>query len=156
VETFPSLANNAIFNMFSSWRQIGKEIQKQDQAVYQSFWNDLKQKIADGTAPHSWGKAFVQSNYEKHGMDELGAIYTAYHLYLILANFRGTMIEAGSETTSQALNNCIIGLLSNRSAIKKAQEELDRVIGSDRAPNYDDEPTLPYIRAIIKVSPLSI
>jgi hypothetical protein len=81
VETFPSLANNVIFNMFSNWRSVGKEIQKQDQAVYQSFWNDLKKKIADGTAPHSWGKAFVQSNYEKHGMDELGAIYTAYSSY---------------------------------------------------------------------------
>jgi hypothetical protein len=86
VETFPSLANNVIFNIFSNWRSVGKEIQKQDQAVYQSFWNDLKKKIADGTAPHSWGKAFVQSNYEKHGMDELGAIYTAYLLMLRWAN----------------------------------------------------------------------
>jgi cytochrome P450 len=66
------------------------------------------------------------------------------------------MIEAGSETTSQALNNCIIGLLSNRSAIKKAQEELDRVIGSERPPNYDDEANLPYNRAIIKVRYLVI
>src|SRR5579859_486449 len=62
----------------------------------------------------------------------------------------GTMIEAGSETTSQALNNCIIGLLSNPEAIRLGQEELDRVIGSDRPPNYDDEESLPYIRAIIK------
>ena len=32
----------------------------------------------------------------------------------------------------------------------KAQEELDRVIGGDRWPTADDEPKLPYIRAIIK------
>jgi cytochrome P450 len=61
------------------------------------------------------------------------------------------MIEAGSETTSQALNNCIIGLLSNPEAVRLGQEELDRVIGNDRPPNYDDETNLPYIRAIIKV-----
>ena len=62
------------------------------------------------------------------------------------------MIEAGSETTSQVLNNCIIGLLSNPESVKKAQEELDKVIGSDRTPSFDDEPNLPYIRAIVKVS----
>jgi cytochrome P450 len=61
------------------------------------------------------------------------------------------MIEAGSETTSAMLNNDIIGLLSNPSVIDAAHEELDRVIGDDRTPNFDDEKDLPYMRAIIKV-----
>ena len=61
------------------------------------------------------------------------------------------MIEAGSETTSQALNNIIVGLLSNPEVVEKAHEELDRVIGSDRTPTFNDEPKLPYIRAIVKV-----
>ena len=63
----------------------------------------------------------------------------------------GSMIEAGSETTSQALNNTIVGLLQNPEAIKKAHEELDRVVGTDRTPTFDDEDNLPYVRAIIKV-----
>ena len=66
------------------------------------------------------------------------------------------MIEAGSETTSQALNNTIIGLLSNPDAIKKAQQELDKVVGPDRTPTFEDEKSLPYIRAIVKVPSLSI
>ena len=33
---------------------------------------------------------------------------------------------------------------------KKAQEELDRVVGRDRLPAVEDEPNLPYCRAIIK------
>ena len=61
------------------------------------------------------------------------------------------MIEGGSETTSQALNNTILGLLSNPDAVKKAQRELDDVVGSDRTPTLEDEPKLPYIRAILKV-----
>jgi hypothetical protein len=61
------------------------------------------------------------------------------------------MIEAGSETTSQALNNSIIGLLSNPSAVRKAQEELDKVVGTSRTPTFEDEKDLPYVRAIIKV-----
>jgi cytochrome P450 len=65
------------------------------------------------------------------------------------------MIEAGSETTSQVLNNTIVGLLSNPAAMKACQEELDRVIGDDRTPTFADEPNLPYIRALGKVTPIT-
>jgi len=61
------------------------------------------------------------------------------------------MIEAGSETTSSQLNNMLLGILSNPEVLDRAHEELDRVVGSDRTPSFDDEPNLPYIRAIIKV-----
>jgi cytochrome P450 len=68
------------------------------------------------------------------------------------ANVSGAMIEAGSETTSAMLNNAIIGMLSNPSTIEAAHEELDRVVRSDRTPNFDDEKDLPYMRGIIKVT----
>jgi len=61
------------------------------------------------------------------------------------------MIEAGSETTSQALNNTIVGLLSNPEAIKKCHEELDRVVGEDRTPTFEDMPNLHWIWALVKV-----
>lgn len=61
------------------------------------------------------------------------------------------MIEAGSETTAQVLNNTIVGLLSNPDAVKACHEELDRVIGDDRTPTFEDEFNLPYIRALVKV-----
>jgi cytochrome P450 len=61
------------------------------------------------------------------------------------------MIEAGSETTTMYLNTLFIAILSNPETLVKAHEELDRVIGTDRTPNFDDEQNLPYIRAMIKV-----
>ena len=64
----------------------------------------------------------------------------------------GGVIEAGSETTSMQLNNMLLGLLSNPEAVVKAHEEIDRVVGSERPPNFTDQAKLPYIRAIIKVS----
>ena len=33
---------------------------------------------------------------------------------------------------------------------KKAQEEIDRVIGSDRLPTFDDRPFLPYVGALLR------
>jgi Cytochrome P450 len=92
------------------------------------------------TAPHSFGKGFVNSNWAEKGLDELQAAYVL-----------GTTIEAGSETTSVQLNNTLVGILSRgQEVVKAAHEELDRVVGSSRTPTLDDEKNLPYIRAMVK------
>lgn len=41
-------------------------------------------------------------------------------------------------------------MLMNPAAQDKAQEEIDRVIGTDRLPTFDDEPKLPYVSALTK------
>ena len=33
---------------------------------------------------------------------------------------------------------------------EKAQQELDRVVGRDRLPTFEDRPTLPYITNVVK------
>jgi cytochrome P450 len=60
------------------------------------------------------------------------------------------MIEAGSETTSSALNSCILYLSAYPDVRVCAHEELDRVVGQNRSPGFDDAPQLPYIRSIVK------
>jgi len=48
------------------------------------------------------------------------------------------------------LNNLILGLTAYPDVVRKAQEELDRVIGSNRMPTFEDSAELPYIRAMVK------
>jgi cytochrome P450 len=48
------------------------------------------------------------------------------------------------------INSLILGLLAHPRVVKRAQEELDRVIGTSRLPTFGDEENLPYIRAIVK------
>jgi F420-dependent methylenetetrahydromethanopterin dehydrogenase len=108
----------------------------------------VKRQVENGTPPHSWGKEFVKSCYQKYEIDELSAIYAGY----LISRFsklttRGRM----SETTNSCLNSTLLGLLSNPGALRVAQEELDRVVGSDRTPALDDEPNLPFVREIGKV-----
>ncbi|KEF54941.1 uncharacterized protein A1O9_09384 [Exophiala aquamarina CBS 119918] len=140
VDTFPGLANNPLFNLVSNWKRDGEEHHKADAGFWMSLWNRLRGEIEKGTAPPSFGKGFVQSGWSSNGLDELQGAYAL-----------GSMIEAGSETTTLFLNHTVIGVLSRgREVIEKAQEELDRVVGAERTPNFDDEPNLPYIRAMIK------
>ncbi|KAF2183899.1 cytochrome P450 [Zopfia rhizophila CBS 207.26] len=140
VDTFPRLADNFLFNCISNWKREGEEHHKADAAFWMALWDRMRGEINNGTALHSFGKGFLQSDWASKGLNEMQGAYVL-----------GSMIEAGSETTTMFLNNIIIGLLSRgREVIEAAQEELDRVIGLERTPNFDDEEDLPYIRAMIK------
>ena len=33
---------------------------------------------------------------------------------------------------------------------KKAQDEMDMIVGRDRLPNIDDRPSLPYLECVLK------
>lgn len=60
------------------------------------------------------------------------------------------MIEAGSETTSSALNSVIKFLAADPEVQKCARKELIKSVGEDRSPTFEDEHNLPYIRAMVK------
>lgn len=140
VDSFPILAKIPLFDLVSGWRRFGAECHRKDSEVWMGFWKQMCEEIDNGTAPHSFGKGFVQSDWASKGLDELQAAYVL-----------GTMIEAGSETTSVQLNNTILGILSRgQEVVQRAHEELDRVVGTERAPTFEDEPNLPYIRAMVK------
>ncbi|PPQ76418.1 hypothetical protein CVT26_013075 [Gymnopilus dilepis] len=53
-------------------------------------------------------------------------------------------------STVSAIASCILGLLENPEVVKKAQEELDRVVKARRLPDFDDEKSLPYVTAVTK------
>jgi hypothetical protein len=78
VDTFPTLADSTLFNLFSNWKQVGAEIHKKDSEVFLYFWKQMLEEVRAGTAPHSFCREFVQSNYEALGLDELDAAYTVY------------------------------------------------------------------------------
>jgi|SRR5579859_7989409 len=80
VDMFPALANFPLYDYLTSWRARAQKMADLDAEVWSRFWYGMKRQVENGTAPHSWGKEFMRSNYEKYGIDELGAIYAGYHL----------------------------------------------------------------------------
>jgi cytochrome P450 len=63
----------------------------------------------------------------------------------------GTPFGAGVETTSGTLLCFLLACAEfGHRFIPQAQAELDKVVGSDRLPTFDDEEDLPFIRAIVK------
>lgn len=46
----------------------------------------------------------------------------------------------------------VVALLLNPTCARKAQAEIDSVVGQTRLPAIEDEPALPYLKAMIKES----
>jgi len=66
-----------------------------------------------------------------------------------LVNALTSILAAGVHTCQAALLWCFVYLILHPEVQKKAQEELDRVIGNDRLPMIQDRPDLPYIQSVI-------
>ncbi|KAL4985308.1 cytochrome P450 [Aspergillus falconensis] len=66
------------------------------------------------------------------------------------AYISGTLLEAGSDTTSSTLYAFVQAMLLYPDVQRKAQAGIDRVIGPDRLPVMHDLPDLQYIRACME------
>ncbi|KAG9317977.1 cytochrome P450 [Chiua virens] len=57
---------------------------------------------------------------------------------------------ASSETTASSLMVFTLAMVLNPHIWKRAQVEIDAVVGTDRIPNFDDRSALPYVEAILR------
>ncbi|KAG1869894.1 cytochrome P450 [Suillus subluteus] len=57
---------------------------------------------------------------------------------------------AGFETTTSTLLVFILAMVLNPEVQAKAQAEIDRIVGKDRLPDFNDRPSLPYVDAILR------
>jgi cytochrome P450 len=60
-------------------------------------------------------------------------------------------MAAGSDTTAATIEAAILYMILHPEAAKKAQAELDAVIGKNRLPVLGDRPDLPYVTAFLMV-----
>ncbi|KAI0641987.1 CyP450 monooxygenase [Trametes meyenii] len=69
---------------------------------------------------------------------------------LVSKNVCAIAFEAGADTTFSAISAALVALALHPEAQKKAQAELDSVVGPSRLPDYDDSDSLVYVNALVK------
>ena len=69
---------------------------------------------------------------------------------LELSTLAGALFGAGSDTSSSTLISFFLACCAFPESLPKAWEELDRVVGPHRSPSFEDEPNLPYVKAVVK------
>ncbi|KAM5539123.1 hypothetical protein V8D89_007346 [Ganoderma adspersum] len=81
----------------------------------------------------------------------LGAKDPGYAEYIIRSTL-GSLYIGGADTTVSSLGSFFLAMTLYPDIQKKARKELDRVLGPHRLPSFSDQPSLPYIEAILRES----
>ncbi|KAF8628133.1 hypothetical protein AX15_004069 [Amanita polypyramis BW_CC] len=68
----------------------------------------------------------------------------------IIKNMIATTYMAGVETTQITQANFFLTMALHPSQQKRAQEEIDRVVGTERLPTFKDRASLPYVEALLR------
>ncbi|KAH7907192.1 cytochrome P450 [Hygrophoropsis aurantiaca] len=103
----------------------------------------VQKSIAAGTA----GPSFVQDLLrmrEGQDPDRLADFDRA------MRQSSASAFSGGSETTSTMLLLFVQAMVLHPHVQVKARAEIDAVLGKQRLPDYDDQPSLPYVEAIIR------
>ncbi|EKM56476.1 uncharacterized protein PHACADRAFT_141167 [Phanerochaete carnosa HHB-10118-sp] len=61
-----------------------------------------------------------------------------------------SLYAAGADTTVSAIYSFFLAMTLYPQVAERAQAEIDLVVGSDRLPNFEDRPNLPYVEALVK------
>ncbi|KAK3903560.1 O-methylsterigmatocystin oxidoreductase [Staphylotrichum tortipilum] len=138
VDFFPFL--RFLPDFLLSVRAKAKELHRKEKALYLGHWLKAKEETAAGTIMPCFSEDLVASQKSEGFSDDQACYIT------------GTLLEAGSDTTSSTLYAFVQAMLLYPDIQKKAQAEIERVVGSSRLPTMDDERDLQYIRAIVKES----
>ncbi|PIL29212.1 cytochrome P450 [Ganoderma sinense ZZ0214-1] len=119
------------------FRREPEEQRQRDITLYNHLLDDVKKRMTDGTIPDCLASQTV-TNQPKNGMSDVEIAYAV-----------SSPFGAGIETTAGTLCVFFLAMLHFPETMRKAQEELDRVVGPDRLPRFEDRDSLPYLQALI-------
>ncbi|KZT37262.1 cytochrome P450 [Sistotremastrum suecicum HHB10207 ss-3] len=68
----------------------------------------------------------------------------------IVKQLAASMYIGGIDTVPAVFSTFFLMMIHSSDAQKRAQEEIDHVVGPDRLPRLSDKPKLPYVEALIK------
>ncbi|KAL5313142.1 hypothetical protein ACEPPN_018875 [Leptodophora sp. 'Broadleaf-Isolate-01'] len=120
------------------FKQEAAAHRKREVALFSGLVEDVRRNVEAGKAGPSFTQKWLE-NKEEYGISDLQAAYVL-----------GGLFSAAASTTASLAMSWVLLMVLNPQWLSKMQEELDRVVGPDRLPTFDDIPQLPMVRAVVK------
>ena len=119
---------------------------------------ELQEEIDNGISRDCYVSSYLRQRAEAGHEDAPGCGITedGWLRDTLLAYTAGTVLEAGSDTTASTMQSFILFMISHPDVMRKVRDELDRAVGSDRMPTFEDEPNLPYLKETLRRRPPTI
>jgi cytochrome P450 family 619 len=115
-------------------------------SLYSGFLKGLRQRRAKGGSRGSLMDKVL--DVAESGKRKEGLTYSDHEL----AFMGGTVTEGGSDTTASVITAFVQAMIVWPEVQKKAQAQIDSVVGEDRSPNWGDYVRLPYVAQCVKES----
>ncbi|KAF8067015.1 cytochrome P450 [Lyophyllum atratum] len=138
VDFFPSLQKLPEWLPGMGFMETARKWARATEDMIEIPFKYTKKQMASGAARPS----FVSENLENEKTMSAGEIADVK-----LA--ASSMYGGGADTTVSAEYAFFLAMVLNPDVQKKAQAEIDAVIGNDRLPTLADRPHLPYINAVV-------
>ncbi|KAG9042589.1 hypothetical protein FS837_010669 [Tulasnella sp. UAMH 9824] len=123
--------------VLAPWKVEVKKIRAWMWELYLSTVKDCEEREAKGSS-NGCALETIRENAEAWGLTRP-----------MVGFLGGALVEAGSDTSGLSMHNTVLLAMANPDAQRRAQEEIDRVVGCDRLPTYDDLARMPYVKAFI-------
>ncbi|KAH9960180.1 cytochrome P450 [Russula dissimulans] len=123
---------------FAKWKRDGQRQFNEYYAMFRGLLNRVRADLANGVNRPSFCASLIE-NAERDRLSEPEMTFLA-----------GLLYSAGAETTATTLSWWALAMIAFPEAQRRAQAELDAVVGRDRLPTIADAPRLPYLGAVIR------
>lgn len=137
VDLFPSLEKLPSWFPGTHFKKLAKEWSNDLQEFTDTPFQLVKEQMVAGTAIPSFTSTIL-SDEDISPKDEYAIKMASMAIY-----------GGGSDTTVSTIRGFYLAMALNPAVLKKAQEELDAIVGAQRLPSILDRTRLPYVNALI-------
>ncbi|CAL1706719.1 unnamed protein product [Somion occarium] len=119
------------------WKTRCKEVRKEQREIFFG----LLDLVVERMEKNQRNGCFIESvldRQEQYGLDRE-----------LIGYLGGSLLQAGNDTTAVFLQTLLVCIISHPAVQRRAQQEIDSVIGPDRLPEFSDFDNLPYLKAVI-------
>ncbi|KAF8872243.1 cytochrome P450 [Infundibulicybe gibba] len=141
VNTFPVLRHIPPWFPGAKFHQVASQVRALVYQMRNTGFDFVRENMRNGTGEPSLLRSLLEANDADGGSAEHEAI---------LQGIAATAYGAGADTTASAVMTFFYAMATNPDVQRKAQDEIDAVIGTDRLPNSGDRSSLPYVEALYR------
>ncbi|KAH9055398.1 cytochrome P450 [Lactarius vividus] len=121
---------------FARWKYEGRRHFEQHNTMFETLFNSVQSEMSKGSERPSFSSSLIKAS----DRDQLSTQEMAW--------LAGTLYAAGAETSSSTMHWWALAMVAHPEVQRRAQDELDTVVGRSRVPTLLDASNLPYIQAI--------
>ncbi|KAH9899373.1 O-methylsterigmatocystin oxidoreductase [Cubamyces lactineus] len=144
VETFPILRHLPSWFPGAGFKRDAASWKPAVLALRNAPFDHAKREVAEGTARPSIVASLLEKVADGEDLKEKISQEDLYR------NITGIAYLTGADTTFSSVQAFFLAMAMHPDKQRKAQAELDAVVGSQRLPTFDDRAELPYVNALNK------